>query len=263
MICVTGMHRSGTSMLCQLLERLGVSFGDPARFYSTDRWNKAGYYEDRHVMDVNSRLITGFARNEGGIARGLSKLRYLTMPRPEAIRRRFPSLERGMRERVESLGDIAVKDPRFCLTLGCWEKVKPMRCVVISYRHPAEVVESLRRRQRVPRPIGYRFWDYHVRQLMEDAPADRTVFVDFNRLGGDDALRQVRPLIRALGLGHDDGQCGQAIESVFDAGLIHCGSPDASGLPAPTERLWSRLIDEAERCRAHWSSPATPVHTDD
>lgn len=62
MIVVTGMHRSGTSLVAMTLEALGVSFGNHEEFYGSDRWNERGYFERRDVIDLNSRLLTGFPR---------------------------------------------------------------------------------------------------------------------------------------------------------------------------------------------------------
>jgi hypothetical protein len=62
---VTGMHRSGTSMISHLLGAAGVPFGSESGLYSTDEWNAKGYFERVDVMDLNSELITGWRRNAG------------------------------------------------------------------------------------------------------------------------------------------------------------------------------------------------------
>ena len=66
MMVVTGMHRSGTSLLAMTINALGQPFGDESAMYGADQWNERGYFEQRAVVDLNSRLITGFGRTDGG-----------------------------------------------------------------------------------------------------------------------------------------------------------------------------------------------------
>ncbi|MDH3465969.1 MAG: hypothetical protein OES26_08670, partial [Gammaproteobacteria bacterium] len=62
MIVTTGMHRSGTSLVCQLMSALGVDFGESGQLYAQDHWNEQGYYEALPVIDINSQIITGWPR---------------------------------------------------------------------------------------------------------------------------------------------------------------------------------------------------------
>ena len=39
---ITGMHRSGTSLVAQIAHRAGAEMGDPETFYRPDRWNPDG-----------------------------------------------------------------------------------------------------------------------------------------------------------------------------------------------------------------------------
>lgn len=47
-VLVVGMNRSGTSLLCQSLARLGVSFGSP--LIEGDEANPRGYYEHKDIV---------------------------------------------------------------------------------------------------------------------------------------------------------------------------------------------------------------------
>jgi hypothetical protein len=194
MILITGMQRSGTSLVCQLLSALGVSFGDRADHIPGDRWNPGGYFELRAVMDVNSLVITGLPRHAGAFATWLSKVAYLRMPSAAAI------AARAVRHRgaIEALGerhrDGALKDPRFCLTLRWWRQWAPVQHVVVCLRDPGAVVDSMRRRHGIPQWLGARFYAWHVDTLLDELPHAPAVFVDVDRLvagdGGElDALR--------------------------------------------------------------------------
>ena len=54
-VVVVGMKRSGTSLLCQALERLGVSFGSP--LIGPDKANVRGYYEHKGVVHNQTLLM--------------------------------------------------------------------------------------------------------------------------------------------------------------------------------------------------------------
>lgn len=57
-ICVLGMHRSGTSMLCEILQGFGVSFGASHMLYQGDEYNRDGYFEIQEIRLVYERLFS-------------------------------------------------------------------------------------------------------------------------------------------------------------------------------------------------------------
>ncbi len=59
MIVVTGMHRSGTSAIAQVLSSLGADFGNENILIPKDRWNERGYLESKPIVDLNNRMILG------------------------------------------------------------------------------------------------------------------------------------------------------------------------------------------------------------
>ena len=54
-IVVVGIKRSGTSLICQGLERLGVSFGSP--LVEADKANIRGYYEHKDLTHYQTLLV--------------------------------------------------------------------------------------------------------------------------------------------------------------------------------------------------------------
>ncbi len=54
-VVVVGMSRSGTSIVCQALERLGVSFGSP--LIKADEFNVRGYYEHKDLTRHQTLLM--------------------------------------------------------------------------------------------------------------------------------------------------------------------------------------------------------------
>lgn len=214
MILVTGMHRSGTSLVAMTMEALGISFGDHGAFYEADRWNARGYFERRDVMDINNRMITGFRRTGSRMAALAGQLRYLSEPDINSVLGRGRRFAEEISRIGEDIGSGAIKDPRFCITWSAWSAHLDITSCVVCIRHPYEVADSLRRRQRIPIPLGLRFWRYHLRALQNKIPP-RLVVVDLDSLTGHPEA-ELAHLIRGLGLEVDIEQAIEGFRDLYE-----------------------------------------------
>ncbi len=157
MILVAGMHRSGSSILAKLLLEAGADFGNPETFYPADQWNPDGYFEHLDILDVNLKLVNG----------PFGKLSYAFLPGEKTIRQRAKSISPKVKAAIRTHGKNTVKENRFCLTLPAWidhglEVEKALVCI----RHPANVVRSLWKRNKLPAWFGYRIWLLHNERLL-------------------------------------------------------------------------------------------------
>jgi hypothetical protein len=237
---VTGMHRSGTSLVAMTLDALGLDFGNHDAFYTPDEWNEEGYFERRDVIDLNSRILTGFTRTQAAFSSSMGKLRYLSQPTPESIRRRADSLRGEIDTLATWLGETYVKDPRFVLTAEYWRP--HLEKVVVCLRRPDQVALSLKRRQRVPLVISYRFWDYHARAILS-LDHERIHYVDFDVLAGDSPNEELVGLVHFLELGVPEAEVMDKFRSRFAPGLKHFDKSDEVDLPSPTRELWDQLVE--------------------
>ncbi len=249
MIVVTGMHRSGTSLVCQFMHELGISFGDAAAFYEPDKWNEPGYFESKQVMDLNSRIITGFPRNKTRIEALLSKAVYATMPGEAVMWRRAGAVAADFAPVVARHRGCAVKDPRFCLTLPVWEPVAGIDKVIVCIRHPADTAHSLRRRDHFPLFLSYRFWTYHIDALMRYLPASKSILIDMDRLAGEDCIPELELLVKFLGFARGPGDLAELHRKVFRPGLLKSGRGDIADVPIRVRLSYDRLKALAERIR--------------
>lgn len=239
MIVVTGMHRSGTSLVAMTMETLGVPFGDHAAFYAADQWNAKGYFERRDVMDLNSRMITRLDRTGSSLSAMVGQVRYLMEPSLETILARGPLFSDEMRVIRDETGDGAIKDPRLCLTWSAWAQVVDVRAAVICIRHPFEVADSLRRRQRIPMPIGFRFWRYHTRALRDRTPPGAVV-VDLDSLMVNPGP-ELSLLIEGLGLDIEEDEARERFSEKYQPGLAKSAPSARPELDGETEELWEWL----------------------
>ena len=56
-VCVTGMHRSGTSFIAGALRFIGVSLGDPERLLRPGPDNPKGYFEIQSIVQLDDELL--------------------------------------------------------------------------------------------------------------------------------------------------------------------------------------------------------------
>lgn len=239
MIVVTGMHRSGTSLAALVLQALGADFGPETALYGADDWNANGYLERIEAVDLNSQLITGHRRTTGRRDQILSQLHYLRMPTEDTIDERARRFESELDALGSALADLTVKDPRFCLTLGGWQRATEIRGLVVALRHPSAAVASLRRRNRLPERLGYRFWRWHMDAIAAHID-ERTLVLRQDHLTGPeredeiDRARRWLADVAAIEPSRDD-------IDVIDQSLVHHHSAPTD-TPPPSLELWERLI---------------------
>lgn len=233
------MHRSGTSLVSMTLDAFGLDFGDHSAFYAADEWNQEGYFERRDVIDLNSRLITGFSRTTSPIASGISQVGYLLWSSQRAMGRRAGHMRGEIDALAARLGGLAVKDPRFCLTLPVWEG--SIDDCVVCLRPPEEVALSLHRRQRIPLQVGFRFWDRHAQGLLDHAPAD-SLYVDFTALAGPDPTSELLRVDKHFGFGLGENDLRERFDARFQRKLKNFGGERIS-VPERTRDLWEALAD--------------------
>jgi len=170
-IIILGMHRTGTSMLTRMLERLGLFCGvqkqgdhEAVFFLRLNDWalSQAGSRWDY------PRTIDSLLENPEVRALTLEHLRFsMTSPR------RLSYLGLWKTLRYPSIGELdtpwAWKDPRNTFTLPLWLELFPEARLVHAHRHGVDVAASLRTRHRAivaarARRYRERRWLYHFRE---------------------------------------------------------------------------------------------------
>jgi hypothetical protein len=83
-ICVLGMHRSGTSLCANMLQALGLDMADDAGISPS---NERGHWERARINDLNDQVFTIFGRAWASASHVLSlPVRWLEDPRVHAVR---------------------------------------------------------------------------------------------------------------------------------------------------------------------------------
>lgn len=235
---ITGMHRSGTSLVARLFHEAGVDMGDPARFYTPDRWNPEGYFEQTDIHRVNMPLAHG----------PWGRLSYLRLPSERAVSRRAERRAERIQRTAEAYRHAVVKDPRFSITMTGWRRqTDAIDRVMICLRAPSAVAGSLRRRNRAGLRHSHYLWREHNRRALAAAAGLPVWFVLYENLV--DPRRHDRELegaLRFFGVDTGEEQRRQLWTRSTRPDLDH--HPDRGG--GEHDRVavqWSELLNRHRR----------------
>lgn len=231
---ITGMHRSGTSLVAGLIQAAGADLGDPASFHPADRWNPAGYYEQTAIHAVNMPLIHG----------RLGRASYLKLPSEASISRRAERLAPLIRATAAEYDERVVKDCRFCLTVPAWvAHGARIDSVVVCLRNPRAVAMSLRRRNKLPLRLGFDLWYEHNSRLLEAVSEVPTWLVDYDQLFDAEGFSlQMEGALDVFEVPTTRPALSDMAQEFVKPQLRHNRPADVR-CPSKVERLWRVMLD--------------------
>jgi GT2 family glycosyltransferase/glycosyltransferase involved in cell wall biosynthesis len=169
-ICVAGMHRSGTSMVARLLNLCGVYLGAESEMLPANYANEAGYWENTRFVDLNDEILSRLGT--GWDLPVLPPEGWERLPEMIPLRARAGTLIQGFSTHPR----WGWKDPRNSITLPFWRLLAPNLKVVICVRNPLEVMRSLASRGASSQAFGLNLWSvYNQRLLAQTSPHERVV----------------------------------------------------------------------------------------
>lgn len=153
MVCILGMHRSGTSCLAGCLEERGLHLGEVV---NAAAHNHKGNKENIQLRAINDDILS----LSGG-----------SWDRPPELLIWNDSLRRRRDEHIASYRTCKIwgfKDPRSLLTLPFWLEANPHVRFVGTFRHPCAVAQSLMRRPGLKPAIpALDLWKHYNLKLLE------------------------------------------------------------------------------------------------
>ncbi|MBB3998889.1 sulfotransferase family protein [Aureimonas pseudogalii] len=251
-LLVLGMHRSGTSALTGLLERLGIPVA--GELLPAEAYNEKGLYENRAVNAFHNRLLAHLGSRWDDpmpVSNGFVETRA-----GEAFAAELAGIISS--ELLAEAPIFAVKDPRMSRFVPLWRAAmarlgaEPM--AVLPLRHPLDVAASLARRDGFVRAKSLLLWLDHT-LAGEAATRDlkRTVLLY------DDLLADWRGaadrISTELGLAwpKERGRVEAEVDAFLTPDLRHHTGRAAIGegtrLDALTGRAWEALTALAAHAR--------------
>lgn len=214
LVCVVGMHRSGTSLLTRILNLLGINLGPAEQIMAPDdRANPTGYWENERIVGLNDRLLSQL----GG-----------TWDNPPALPSSWetdPALDplrddaRSIVAEIGAGGAIAAfKDPRTSLVLPFWKTVVPIAGTILMVRHPFQVAASLGVRDGMHPEDAARLWTRYT--IDGWSHHSERIVVNFEAALEDPVLCALH-LANFLGIGEPAAAALAEIRAFADPALSH------------------------------------------
>jgi hypothetical protein len=126
-IVVLGMHKSGTTMVSQMLHRSGINMGES--FDDGVSYDKGGHYERLSSQAVNMEILERISEAELFADPTAYEL-------TDEQRQRMTDIIAECEQKYEYWG---FKDPRTCITYPLWKPLLPPHRIVAVYRSAVEV----------------------------------------------------------------------------------------------------------------------------
>lgn len=190
------MHRSGTSVLAQLLGLLGAKL--PTRLIGATKDNEYGHFEPVTLNDRNERLLTDLGSNW----HDWSRLDLDAAPR-DLMAQYVSDLRSFLANELGNAPLSVLKEPRTCRVLPpllralAAEDIAPL--AVIPFRNPLEVASSLAARDGISLREGVLLWLRHFLDAERDSRGIRRSFIAYDSLF-DDWRGQLRRVGKDLAL---------------------------------------------------------------
>lgn len=219
-ICILGMHRSGTSCLAGSLEEAGVYLGDVQR---KNPYNLKGNCEHLKIMEMHDDL---FAANGGS---------WDNPPQKVIWSDRHRTLRDAIIREYDNVPLWGFKDPRVLFALDGWLEVLPGITLVGTFRHPLDVARSLERRNSFSLEKGFQVWGDYNRRLLDCYDRGAFPVISFD-LPPDTYKQKLADLLPRIGLSLPPDKF-----IFFEAELRH-EDGDKFRLPEDIQNLYDRLL---------------------
>lgn len=170
-VCVIGMHRSGTSLVAHLLNKVGLDLGPEDAWIEAAESNPLGHFEHRGFLAINELILSHF----GGTWENppILEVGWEKSPALEPIRQQAAlCLKAFTKDRAWGW-----KDPRTSLLIPFWKaQIPTLRCV-ICLRNPIECGKSLAKRDRMASDHAMFLWNRYTRSAIRDTEGMERLFV--------------------------------------------------------------------------------------
>ncbi|HEY8490952.1 MAG TPA: sulfotransferase [Dehalococcoidia bacterium] len=229
-VCVLGMHRSGTSLTTRLLSLLGLHLGHPDNLMQPHpEMNPLGFWEHQRLTDLNDLLLArlgGSWHEPPPLPEGWERRADLADLRDQALA--------VLREDFGAAGLWGWKDPRNSLTLPFWRTLLPSMSYVICIRNPLDVAGSLQRHHGFSLAKSLDLWFTYTMASLRGTEGARRIFVFYKDYFYDlhGTLRRLAAFLGNPALADDPETLSQAQAFAQDQ-LWHYRSRPADAVDTP------------------------------
>lgn len=175
-LIVLGMHRSGTSAVAGVLNLMGAYFSSPELALPADPTNPKGYWERRDVIITNKTVM----EKSGATWHNISQFDPFHIS--QDLQQEFKTHANPIIQSLNQHQQWLLKDPRLCLTLPLWQPLLHQPIILLVYRCPLQIAQSLEKRNHFPLPVGLALWEKYMLQALQYSQNMPRILLNINDL---------------------------------------------------------------------------------
>ena len=194
-VCIAGMHRSGTSMVAQLLAKCGLYLGRQQDILGRASDNQDGFWENLQFVKLNDEILFRL----GG-----------AWDFPPRFRKGWEKLQdiRPIKDAAQKLTAAfqghepwGWKDPRNSLSAPFWEDILGPDNVrhIICLRNPLEVAGSIQKRNGNSFAFSFNLWLAYNKTILENTAPEQRIITHYEAFFSD-PQRELQRLFDFLGI---------------------------------------------------------------
>jgi len=244
-VVILGMHRSGTSLIANLMHGVGVEFGE--ELLPADSFNAAGYWESKIICETHAKILGELNCDWHNPP--------LSFPADWWRKSSIQELKKILVDYVASNCKAndkiwGFKDPRTAILLPLWleifDELQLEPLYVLSVRHPGPVAASLATRDRLGFALSQALWLKTNLDVLSHAGNKLRAIVDYDRWF-DSGMDQARTVVKSLNLPRSisEEQIINAVEQTIHSGLRHHSSKQDEILSPIVAKFYSLLRQAA------------------
>lgn len=229
-VAVLGMHRSGTSLSTELMQRLGATISEDLVPAAAE--NPRGYFESSVISGIQEQLLNAFGGSMWWTSTTLNPMpdNWWLLPAVQPYRQRLLEYVKQELARCEHVW--AFKDPRTARLLPMWNTIIDELGVEAKYvlvvRDPIEVAGSLHTRQKMSQAYAELLWLEHNSDAATYGANRLKAIVEYRHWFGN-PVEQATYLATALGMAvPDSAKLEDTVRAVVSKDLRH---HEANGAP--------------------------------
>ena len=219
-ICILGMHRSGTSCLTGSLQEAGLALGE---CHTWNPHNLKGNRENQQFVDLHDIIL-----KDNNAAWDNPPTNPVWSAEHVAAATQLLAEHAG--EPV-----FGFKDPRAMLVLEGWKSIYPALEYVGIFRHPNAVAKSLEKRSGMSWEASLNLWYAHNSVMYQEYKAKKFPILDFD---DDEAVldEKIATVAKEMGLTVSGDE-----EKFYSPDLKNNKETDGPALPWKIRRLYKKL----------------------
>jgi hypothetical protein len=219
-IIILGMHRSGTSLLAEMVHRWGAYGGDQQDLMPSDEENRRGYWEYLPLVQFNEALLASEEANWFVPPYDMDLFQRKTCD--PKYRDKACALIAGMSKKGPAW---YWKDPRLGILLPFWNEVWQNATYIVPVRHPVDIALSIKKRNGFPISASLLIWQYYMISILRHTEGSKNLlFLEYEtclKSPGDPCTRLCTFLDQQYGLNGDASARLDQITRAIDRSLRH------------------------------------------